>query len=93
MDSIKKRTCDGMPSFFVYIQYFSSRNESVQGRELVCAHITKGAEEVLGEVLKSGARSNVLLGYSHLGVILPTAYVANIFLHNDVVFVCDCCKN
>jgi hypothetical protein len=86
MDSIKKRTCDGMPSFFVYIQYFSSRNESVQRRELVCTHIAQGTEEVLRKVLESGTGSNVLLGYTYGRIILPTAYVANIFFHNNSFF-------
>ena len=54
----------------------------IQGRELIGTHIAQGAEEILGEILESSAGGNVLLGYTHFGVILPTAYVANVFFHN-----------
>ena len=58
----------------------------IQRRELVGTHIAQGTEEVLGKVLESGTRSDVLLGYTYGRIILPTAYVANIFFHNNSFF-------
>lgn len=55
---------------------------SINRRELICTYIAQRTEEILGKILKCCAWSNVLLGYPYFGVILPSAYVTNIFFHS-----------
>ena len=54
------------------------------GGELILAHETQGAFEVLGDILPGGAGGNAAFGAALGGVIFPAADITNIFHHHNL---------
>ena len=53
-------------------------------RKRIFADAAQGAYEIIGEVLELRAGGNSVIGIAYCGVVLITAYVANIFFHGFV---------